>query len=136
MSSTSGKTRLLSLRKKMQLKRPEFARQESWRYKKLDVSWRRPRGIDNKVGKAKKGWPASPKIGYRGPRMVRTLHPSGFAEVLVFNIGDLDSLDPDVQVARIGGGVGGRKRTLIIGEATKRGIHIINVRKEAATNES
>ncbi|MDE1878483.1 MAG: 50S ribosomal protein L32e, partial [Thaumarchaeota archaeon] len=37
----------LELRKKVAEHRPDFVRQESWRYSKLAESWRKPKGMDN-----------------------------------------------------------------------------------------
>jgi hypothetical protein len=45
---------------------------------------------------------------------------------MIFNIGDLTIVDPESQIARIGGSVGGRKRALIIKEASNRGIRVLN----------
>jgi large subunit ribosomal protein L32e len=68
---------LLATRKKVAQKRPKFIRQESWRYDRLVANWRKPKGKDNKMRKQKSGMPAIVKIGYRGPRAARGLHPSG-----------------------------------------------------------
>ena len=46
-------------------KKPRFRRQESWRYKRVGDTWRRPHGIDSKMRKKVKGWPPSPCPGYR-----------------------------------------------------------------------
>jgi hypothetical protein len=54
------------------------------------------------------------------------LHPSGKEVVQVFNVDDLNDLDPYEQIAQIGGSVGSRKRINIINEADEMGIHIIN----------
>jgi len=124
------KKRLLALRSKIDKKKPDFVRPESWRYKRLDPRWRRPRGLDNKVRRQIKGWPTSPRMGYRTPKAVRNLHPSGLEEVLINSLADLSSVDPQRQAVRIGGRVGGRKRDLILTEATKIGIRVLNPGKE------
>lgn len=35
-----------------------------------------------------------PAIGYRTPRAVRDLHPSGYNDVLVHNMAELEDLNP------------------------------------------
>ena len=117
---------LVRLREKVKRKKPKFVRQESWRYVRIKESWRRPRGIDSKMRLRKKGWPKVVKIGYRGPRKARGLHPSGFEEVLVYNVWDLEGLDPERQAARIAHGVSSRKKLEICTRADELGIYVIN----------
>ncbi len=126
MNTLELRRRLLRLRRRIASKRPRFRRQESWRYVRIKESWRRPRGIDSKMRLKKKGWPPSPSVGYRGPKAVRGLHPSGYEEVLVYNVGDLATIDPETQAIRIAGTVGARKRATILAEAEKRGIKVLN----------
>lgn len=130
------KKRLLAVRRKSSQRRPNFVRPESWRYKRLHTPWRRARGIDNKVRRQKKGWPQSPKVGYRSPRAVRTFHPSGLKEVLVHSVKNLSSINPDTEVIRIGGNVGARTRAVIIPAADRLGIRVLNLRREAKESES
>ena len=112
--------------RKVRAEKPEFVRQESWRYKRVKPNWRRPRGIDSKMRVEKKGWPASPKVGYGSPKEIKGLHPSGFSEVLVYRIEDLKGLNPEVHAVRIAGSVGRRKRLEIYREAVKIGLKILN----------
>lgn len=126
MSDTADKERLMALKKRMAKKRPKFERPESWRYVRITKNWRKPKGIDNKTRQKRRGWPASPNVGYGSPKTVRDLHPSGMEEVAVFNVGDLAIIDPETQVARIGGSVGARKRSRIVEEAQKREIRVLN----------
>lgn len=126
MSSNSEINRLMKIKKRMSQKRPKFRKYESWRFKRLKNYWRKPTGIDNKMRQKRKGWPKSVKIGYRSPKKIRNLHPSRLNEIMIFNIGDLTIVDPESQIARIGGSVGGRKRALIIKEASNRGIRVLN----------
>lgn len=118
--------RLLELRRKIAEKRPEFVRQESWRYKRIKPSWRRPRGIDNKMRVELKGWPRRVKVGYRGPKLVRGLHPSGYREVLVHNVKELEKLNPEIEAARIAHTVGAKKRGEILKRAKELGIKVLN----------
>lgn len=107
-------------------KKPKFRRQESWRYKRVPDKWRRPHGVDSKMRKKIKGWPASPTTGYRSPKETRGLHPSGFVEIRVQSVEDLGGIDPELQAIRIGGTVGERKRVEIVSVAEERGIHVLN----------
>ena len=117
---------LLQLRKKIADKRPDFVRQESWRYKKLATNWRKPKGKDNKMRKQVSGVPALVKVGYKGPRKSRGLHPSGYNDVLIFNTNDLTRIDPKIDAIRIAHGVGYKKRLDILNEATKLKIKVLN----------
>lgn len=115
--------RLLRIRKK---RRRKFPRYMAWRWTKLDESWRYPRGRDNKARLQLKGRPPLVKVGYRSPRLVRFLHPSGKYEVLIRRIEDLYNVDPLIHVVRISSNVGGRKRLEIIKFAERIGIRVLN----------
>jgi len=119
----------LKMRERVKKKKPCFIRQESWRYMRLKENWRKPKGIDNKMRKKIKGWPPTVNVGYRGPKVARGLHPSGYEEVLVHNLDELKKVDPKTQVARIAHAVGRRKRAKIIAEARKKKITIVNLKE-------
>ena len=117
---------LLVARKKVAQRRPNFIRQESWRYNRLAENWRKPKGKDNKMRKQKSGMPAIVKVGYRGPRAARGLHPSGYTDNVVHNTPELARLDPKKDAARIGHTVGEKKRIEIINKAGELGIKVLN----------
>lgn len=120
---------LLEQRKKISQHRPKFRRQESWRYKRLAENWRKPKGIDNKMRLQVSGVPALVKIGYRGPKSSRGLHPSGYVDNLVYNVNDLLKLNKDRDAARIAHTVGKKKRLEIISKAESIGIKVLNGKK-------
>ncbi|GBC74467.1 MULTISPECIES: 50S ribosomal protein L32e [Candidatus Nitrosocaldus] len=117
---------LLELRRAVKARKPEFVRQESWRYKRVKENWRKPKGIDSKMRLQVKGWPKIVKVGYRGPRVARYLHPSGYRDVLVHNVEELSRLDASRDAARIASTVGARKRAMIISKAKELGIKVLN----------
>ncbi len=117
---------LVAKRKEISDTRPAFVRQESWRYVRIHPEWRKPKGVDSKMRRQDKGWPALVRVGYRGPVEARGLHPSGHREVLVHRPSDLDSAVPGRDVARIGGTVGAKKREAILERATELGIRVVN----------
>jgi len=118
--------RALEIRKEKKEKEPDFVRQESWRYKRIKESWRRPRGIDSKMRLEVKGWPKRVKVGYRGPKLARGLHPTGKKEVLIHNVKELEALNPKEEVARIASSVGKKKRMEILKKAKELGIKVLN----------
>ncbi len=105
---------------------PKFRRQEWFRFAKLGEKWRRPRGSDSKMRLGIRGKPATVSVGYRSPKSVRGVHPSGLIEVLVHGPRDLEGLDAKKQAVRIASSVGGRKREQILAKTKELGIRVLN----------
>ncbi|MDI6655354.1 MAG: 50S ribosomal protein L32e [Candidatus Hydrothermarchaeota archaeon] len=103
----------------------EFKRAEYFRYKKLGEKWRKPRGKHHKMRKYIGGKLPSPATGYATKAELRYLHPSGYREVLVHNLKDLESVDREKQAVRISGKVGKRKREIILKEAEKLKLKVL-----------
>jgi large subunit ribosomal protein L32e len=126
----------LQVRARARNKKPKFVRAESWKYDRFSLSWRKPRGLDNKIRRKIKGWPPGPSMGYKGPKIARFLHPSGYEEVIVYNVADLANVDVNSQAVRIGHTVGKRKRTDIIAKARELNLKILNMKLSAETKEA
>ncbi|MEM2881527.1 MAG: 50S ribosomal protein L32e [Candidatus Methanomethylicaceae archaeon] len=128
MSDPDKLSRALKIRKKISQKRPDFVRQEANRFPRLGEKWRSCTGIRSKMRLKKKGRAAIVESGYRGPVLARGLHPSGKREVLVYNLEDLDKIDPTTVVVRIASNVGKRKRLEIIEKSITLGVTVVNIR--------
>jgi len=127
----------LELREKVASSRPEFKRPESWRYKRLQTTWRKPKGVDSHQRKQKsRGRPGIVKIGYGGPKVAKGLHPSGFTDNLVYNVGDLEKLKPKTDGVRIGHAVGTKKRKEIMTKALEKKFKVFNARVTASGSKS
>jgi large subunit ribosomal protein L32e len=131
----SQSQKALKVRERAKAKKPKFVRAESWKYDRFSLSWRKPRGLDNKIRRKILGWPPGPSMGYKGPKIARYLHPSGYREVLVNNVADLSTIDSSNQAARIAHTVGKRKRADIIAKAKELDIKILNVKVSAEAEE-
>ncbi len=118
--------RLLRLRRVLKRKKPEFLRQNWFRFPKLGEKWRRPKGRHSKVRRHEKGKGFLPKPGYRSPKEVRGLHARGLKEVRVFTPEEVTNLDPKKHAIRIAAQVGRRKRIEIMNLAKQAGIRVLN----------
>ena len=116
--------RLLTQRRRVG--KPQFNRQDYHKKKRTPTSWRRPRGGLSKQRRGVKGKGPTVEAGFRTPKAVRGLHPSGFEEVRVENVDDLEGVDGDREAVRIGSTVGARKRERIEEEAEDRGVRVLN----------
>ncbi|GAB6861206.1 50S ribosomal protein L32e [Haloplanus litoreus] len=105
---------------------PQFNRQDHHKKKRVDPSWRKPRGNLSKQRRGIKGKGATVEAGYRSPSAARGLHPSGFEEVRVHNTDDLDGVDSATEAVRIASSVGARKRERIEDVCEDREIRVLN----------
>jgi len=127
----SGKHKHLLVIRKRQGK-PRFKRDDYEKKKKLSPSWRKPRGLFNKM---RRGFPDKGpvvQVGYGAPTAIKGFHPSGFQEVLVNNLADLEEAKPK-QAVRIGGTVGARKKQAILERAFAKGLKVLNPGPKAQT---
>jgi large subunit ribosomal protein L32e len=85
--------------------------------------WKKPRGIDIRRRQDDGAWP---KTGYSAHGEIKDIHPSGFEEILVHNLGELAALNPQVQAARIAGTVGNKKRKEIKAKAKELKLKVLN----------
>ena len=121
---SENEQRLLNERNK--LSQPQFNRQDYHKKKRTPTSWRKPRGQLSKQRRGIKGKGDKVEAGYRKPEAVRGKHPSGFEEVRVHNVDDLDGVDGSREAVRIASTVGGRKRERIEEEAEDRSVRVLN----------
>lgn len=117
------------LRRKEKQRMPKFRRQKWFQFKRVGEKWRKPRGKGSKMRLGKKGKPPRVKIGYRLPKAVRGLHPSGLVEVIVRNPAEAEKLDPTKHAMRIAANIGRRKREQIIARAVELKIRVLNPRE-------
>lgn len=118
--------RLFRLAQAKKKRKPKFRHEQAHRWVRISDRWRKVRGIDSATREKRKGRIAMVSAGYRSPKAVRGLHPSGYVEALVFRPTDLETLDPDVHAVRIASTVGMRKRQVILDKAESQMFRILN----------
>ena len=127
----------LAKRQEVKEHNPEFIRPESWRYKRLETTWRKPKGVDNHQRKQKsRGRPGIVKIGFGGPKDSRGMHPSGYSDNLVYTVADLENLDPKTDGVRLGHSVGTKKRKEIMTAAIEKKFKVFNARVNQSGSKS
>lgn len=85
--------------------------------------WRKPHGIDLRRRRHYGEWVS---VGFGNDNAVKTVHPSGFKEVLVNSATDLEKINGATMCARFSGTVGLQKRKQLYLECQKRQIHVVN----------
>jgi large subunit ribosomal protein L32e len=118
----------LVIRRQIKKRTPHFLRDEGFRYKRIPKNWRRPTGYTSKLRINLKYRPSKVRVGFRSPKIVRGLHPSGFKEVMIHTMKELETIDPKKQAVRIGGTVGTKKRLDIAKRAGELDIRVLNMR--------
>jgi large subunit ribosomal protein L32e len=122
----SESRRLFNVRKVLKGKKPQFKRAAYHKFKRLDSNWRHPRGIQGKQRRKYISKGALAQVGYGSPVAVKGLHPSGYSDVLISSVDELELIDPSYEAIRIASTVGARKKAIIITKAEELGIKILN----------
>jgi len=118
--------RLFNVRKVQKGKKPQFKRTCSHKFKRLDTNWRRPRGLQGKQRRKYVAKGALAQVGYGSPAAVKGLHPSGYSDVLISSIADLELVDPSFEAIRIARTIGAQKKAIILAKAEELGIKVLN----------
>ncbi|RWS26978.1 putative ribosomal protein 49-like protein [Leptotrombidium deliense] len=115
-----------------------FKRHQSDRYVRVKKSWRKPKGIDNRVRRKFKGQLRMPKIGYGSAKATKHMLPSGFRKVLINNVKELDVLM--MQNRRLCGEiahtVSSKKRKEIVERAKQLAIRLTNANAKLRSEEN
>ncbi len=119
----------LVIRRQIKKRTPYFLRDEGFRYKRIPKNWRRPTGYTSKLRINLKYRPSKVRVGFRSPKIVRGLHASGFEEVMIHTVKELETINPKKQAVRIGGTVGTKKRLVIAKRAGELDIRVLNMRE-------
>lgn len=107
----------------------DFKPQDYFRYKKLGTRWQKPRGLQSKLRKSKKGAGILAGIGYRSPRKFRGLERGLEKAVVIKSLGGLDSVQENTAII-LAASLGKKKAFEITEAAGQRKIKVLN-RKSA-----
>lgn len=98
----------------------KFRTQDHFRYKRLGKRWRRPKGLQSKLRKGRGGSGKKPAIGRKKQAKITPL--------LVKSIKDMKALAKDTVVI-VSSAVGVKKAIMILKEAEKLGLKVLNKNK-------
>jgi large subunit ribosomal protein L32e len=122
----SESRRLFNVRKVQKGKKPQFKRAACHKFKRLDSNWRRPRGTQGKQRRKYVSKGAIAQVGYGSPAAVKGLHPSGYSDVLISSLAELELVDASFEAIRIAATIGAKKKAVILEKAKELGIKVLN----------
>merc|ERR1712189_102402 len=114
--------RYLKMVKIVKKRTKRFIRHQSDRYVKVQASWRKPKGIDNRVRRRFKGQYLMPSIGYGSNKKTRHICPDGYKKFLVHNVRELEVMQNKTFAAEIAHDVSSKKRKTIVERAQQLSI--------------
>ena len=129
----------LEKRKSIKKHSKKFIRHQQDRYNgKLKLTWRKPKGIDNRVRRRFKGQIAMPKIGYGTNHKTAHVLPNGFKKFLVSNVEELNVLLMQNRkfCCEIAHNVSSRKRIQLVEQARLLDVKVVNANGRLSKLES
>jgi large subunit ribosomal protein L32e len=128
-----------AIKPKMVKKRiKKFPRFQADRFKRMNQSWRKPRGIDCRVRRKFKGSTLMPSIGYGTNKKTRFRLKNGFYKFLVQSPADLEMLlmHNEKYAVEIAHNVGAKKRKEIVERADQLKLFVTNRFARLRTEEN
>jgi large subunit ribosomal protein L32e len=122
------KEQSLKLRKALKAKKPNFLREDYQKRACIPLPWRRPRGVHSKLRHRFAGHRALVNPGYGSPKEAYGLSPSGYEQILVHTISELQKLNSKTQGAILGSTIGLPRKIALLTEAKKLGVRVLNVK--------
>jgi len=118
-------------------RRTHFKRHQSDRFCSVKESWRRPKGIDNRVRRKYKGTAPMPNIGYGSNNKTKHVLSSGFLKFIVNNVKDLELLLMHNRkfAGEIAHGVSTLKRKAIVERARQLNVNLTNGKARLRSQE-
>lgn len=106
----------------------KFIRHQSDRFTSVKPSWRRPKGIDNRVRRRFSGQIQMPKIGYGSDRRTKFLMPNGLHRFVIKNVPELELLmmHNGSYAAEVAHNVSAQKRIAIVNRARELNVKLTN----------
>ncbi|EAL71422.1 hypothetical protein ACTFIW_011357 [Dictyostelium discoideum] len=107
-------------------KTTKFNRFQSDLFKRVGASWRKPRGIDNRVRRRFSGSRAMPSIGFGSAKATKDVCPDGFKRFVIRNVQELEVLLMQNRryAAVIFHGVSAKSRKAIVERAAELNIKV------------
>ncbi|KAL0487070.1 ribosomal protein L32 [Acrasis kona] len=114
-----------------------FKRFQAHQFKRIQTTWRRPKGIDNPLRRHYRGRGPMPSIGFGTDKRTRYHDKNGFIRYVVNNSQELEVLlmHNHKYQAVIGQSVGARKRIKLLERARELDIKVVNARGKLKTEE-
>merc|ERR1712118_537297 len=132
MPTATNKPKMVKKRMK------KFPRFQADRFKRMNQSWRKPRGIDGRVRRKFKGTTIMPNIGYGSDKKTRFRLKNGFYKFLVQGPADLEMLlmHNEKYAVEIAHNVGAKKRKEIVERADQLKLFVTNRFSRLRTEEN
>jgi large subunit ribosomal protein L32e len=115
----------LENKRQMQARMPKFTRSDTPGKARIGrSSWRKPKGLHNKMGDKKKGHKRMPNEGYRTPKALRHMDRNGLLLVRVCTIKELATLDVKKHIVIIAAGVGKKNKITLLEACAEKGLQV------------
>ncbi|GAM19203.1 hypothetical protein SAMD00019534_027100 [Acytostelium subglobosum LB1] len=115
-----------------------FVRFQSDLFARVKPSWRKPRGIDNRVRRRFSGARPMPSVGYGSDNSTKNVCPDGYKHFVIRNIKELEVLLMHNRryAAEIYHGVSAQSRKAIVERARELDIKVTNANARLRSQES